>query len=81
MVDGAVNDEIFLTYFRQHRAPKRQPDDVIIMDNLSSHKRAGIREAIEAARATLLFLAPYKHFRESECRNYIRYAGYYYTLT
>ena len=59
VVDGAVNGDIFLAYVRQQLAPTLQPGDVVIMDNLSSHKRAGVREAIEAAGATLLFLPPY----------------------
>ena len=39
--------------------PELQPGDVVIMDNLSSHKRASVRERIEAAGATLRFLPPY----------------------
>ena len=39
--------------------PELRPGDVFIMDNLSSHKRAAVREKIEAAGATLRFLAPY----------------------
>ena len=59
VVDGAVNGDIFLAYVRQQLAPTLRPGDVVIMDNLSSHKRAGVREAIEAAEATLMFLPPY----------------------
>lgn len=59
VVDGAVNGDIFLAYVRQQLAPTLLPGDVVIMDNLSSHKRAGVREAIEAAEATLMFLPPY----------------------
>jgi transposase len=59
VVDGAVNGDIFLAYVRQQLAPTLQPGDLVIMDNLSSHKRAGVREAIEAAGATLMFLPPY----------------------
>lgn len=59
VVDGAVNGDIFLAYVRQQLAPTLQPGDVVIMDNLSSHKRAGVREAIEATGATLMFLPPY----------------------
>ena len=39
--------------------PELQPGDIVIMDNLSSHKRAAVREWIEAAGATLRFLPPY----------------------
>jgi hypothetical protein len=59
VVDGAINGEIFLGYVRQHLVPTLAAGDVVIMDNLSSHKRVGVREAIEAAGATLLFLPPY----------------------
>jgi len=54
VIDGAVNGEIFVAYVRQHLAPALQPGDIVIMDNLSSHKRAGVRQAIEAAGAALL---------------------------
>lgn len=59
VIDGAVNGEIFLAYVQQQLVPTLQPGDVVIMDNLSSHKRAGVREAIEAADARLLYLPPY----------------------
>jgi transposase len=59
VVDGAINGEIFLAYVRQQLVPTLAAGDVVIMDNLSSHKRVGVREAIEAAGATLLFLPPY----------------------
>jgi len=59
VVDGAINGDIFLAYIRQHLAPTLKPGDVVIMDNLSSHKVAGVREAIEAVGATLMFLPPY----------------------
>lgn len=59
VIDGAVNGDIFLAYVRQQLAPTLQPGDIVIMDNLSSHKRVGVRDAIEAAGATLMFLPPY----------------------
>ena len=59
VVDGAVNGEIFLAYVRQHLAPALQPGDIVIMDNLTSHKRAGVRQAIEAVGAVLMYLPPY----------------------
>jgi transposase len=59
VVDGAINGEIFLAYTRQHLAPTLRPGDIVIMDNLSSHKRAGVREAIHAAGAGLVYLPPY----------------------
>ncbi len=59
VVDGAINGDIFLAYVEQQLVPTLQQGDVVIMDNLSSHKRAGVREAIEAAGAKLVFLPPY----------------------
>lgn len=59
VIDGAVNGDIFRAYVKQHLAPTLQPGDIVIMDNLSAHKVSGIREAIEAANAKLLYLPPY----------------------
>lgn len=59
VVDGPINGELFLAYVQQHLVPTLKPGDIVIMDNLSSHKVAGVREAIEAAGARLLFLPPY----------------------
>jgi transposase len=59
VVDGAINGALFLAYVEQQLVPTLQPGDVVIMDNLSSHKRAGVREAIDSAGATLLYLPPY----------------------
>jgi transposase len=59
VVDGAINGEIFLAYVRQQLAPTLRSGDLVIMDNLSSHKRAGVRESIESAGAALVFLPPY----------------------
>jgi transposase len=58
-LDGPVNGEIFVAYVEQFLAPVLKPGDVVIMDNLSSHKAAGVREAIEAVGASLLYLPPY----------------------
>jgi transposase len=59
VVDGAINGEIFLGYVRQQLVPTLAAGDIVVMDNLSSHKRVGVRDAIEAVGATLLFLPPY----------------------
>jgi transposase len=59
VVDGAINGELFEAYVRQQLVPTLRPGDVVVMDNLSSHKRPGVREAIEAAGASLLYLPPY----------------------
>lgn len=57
--DGAINGASFLAFVEQVLVPTLTPGDVVIMDNLGSHKVAGVREAIEAAGASLLFLPPY----------------------
>jgi transposase len=59
VVDGAMNGEVFLAYVEQILAPTLAPGDIVIVDNLSSHKVAGVREAIEACGAMLLYLPPY----------------------
>ena len=59
VLDGAINGESFLAYVRQFLAPALRPGDVLVMDNLPSHKVAGVREAVEAAGATLRYLPPY----------------------
>jgi transposase len=59
VIDGAVNGDIFLAYIRQMLVPTLQPGDIVVMDNLSSHKVAGVREAIETAGAELRYLPPY----------------------
>ena len=57
--DGAINGELFLAYVQQVLVPALRPGDIVIMDNLRSHKVAGVREAIEAAGASLMFIPPY----------------------
>jgi transposase len=54
-----MNGEMFLAWVRQGLAPTLRPGDVVILDNLSTHKMRGVREALEAARARLLYLPPY----------------------
>ena len=58
VLDGPIGDW-FEAYVTQVLAPELRPGDVVIMDNLSSHKRVSVRERIEAAGATLRFLQPY----------------------
>ena len=55
----AIDGELFLAYVEQQLAPSLLPDDIVIADNLSSHKVAGVREVIEACGASLRFLPPY----------------------
>jgi transposase len=57
--EGAINGAIFLAYVEQNLAPALREGDVVVMDNLGSHKVAGVREAIEAKGATLLYLPAY----------------------
>ncbi|WP_206427944.1 IS630 family transposase [Rhizobium sp. CIAT894] len=57
--DGAMNGNVFLAYIEQVLLPTLQTGDVVVMDNLPAHKTAGVRDAIERAGATLMFLPPY----------------------
>jgi transposase len=59
VVDCPMNGEIFLAYVEQFLIPTLQPNDIVIMDNLPSHKVAGVRQAIERAGASLFYLPPY----------------------
>jgi transposase len=59
VLDGPINGELFQTYVDQVLVPALQPGDVVVMDNLGSHKGAGVRTSIEAAGASLLYLPPY----------------------
>ena len=58
-VDGAVNAEVFEAFVQQVLVPTLTPGDVVVMDNLSCHKRARTRRLIERAGAHLLYLPPY----------------------
>ncbi len=58
-VEAATDAEIFLAYLDHVLCPALRPDDVVVMDNLSSHKVAGVRERIEAVGASVLYLPPY----------------------
>jgi len=59
MLDGAINGDVFRAYVEQFLAPTLVPGDIVIADNLSSHKVAGVREAIQAREASLWFLPGY----------------------
>jgi transposase len=59
MLDGAINGDAFLAYVEQFLAPALAPGDIVVADNLASHKVAGVREAIEARDASLWFLPAY----------------------
>jgi transposase len=59
VADGPMDGEMFLAYVQTFLCPTLQPGDIVIADNLSSHKVAGVQQAIEAAGATILYLPPY----------------------
>jgi transposase len=58
-VEGALNGSMFRAWVEQHLVPVLEPGDIVVMDNLSSHKVTGVRQAIEAAGAELRYLPPY----------------------
>jgi transposase len=77
LFDGPINGERFLAYVTQFLVPTLKPGDIVVMDNLSSHKRKAVREAIRAVGARRLFLPAYlPSFEADECANYLRNAGY-----
>ncbi|ROQ02943.1 transposase [Stella humosa] len=57
--DGPINGERFLAYVEQALVPTLRPGDVVVMDNLGSHKGQGVRRALRRAGAKLFFLPPY----------------------
>ncbi len=59
VLDGPINRNAFETYVHKVLVPDLRPGDVVIMDNLSSHKGPRVRELIEAAGASLRYLPPY----------------------
>jgi len=59
VVDGAVNGDIFEAFVAQVLTPALRPGDIVVLDNLSSHKRERARELIEERGASLVFLPPY----------------------
>jgi len=59
VLDGPINGDWFEAYVTQVLLPELRPGDVVIMDNVSSHERASVREGIEATDARLMFLPSY----------------------
>ena len=59
VLDGAINGEAFLAYVEQMLGPTLRPGDMVICDNLPSHKVSGVREGIAAHGASLLYLPSY----------------------
>jgi transposase len=59
LVDGAMNKQIFLAYIERCLVPTLKPKEIVVMDNLAAHKAPAVREAIEAAGATVRYLPQY----------------------
>jgi transposase len=59
VIDGPINGQSFLAWVEQFLVPTLAPGDIVIMDNLGSHKSHAVRRAIRAAGARLFFLPPY----------------------
>ena len=59
VLDGPINGECFRTYVEQALVPTLAPGDIVVLDDLGSHKGKAVRAAIRAAGARLLFLPPY----------------------
>jgi len=59
VIDGPINGQSFLAYVEQALVPTLSPGDIVIMDNLGSHKGKAVRRAIRTAGARLIFLPPY----------------------
>ena len=79
--DCPADREVFRAYVEQVLAPTLRTGDIVILDNLQSHKAAGVREAIEARGASLLYLPPYSPDLNpienlwSKLKQYLRSAG------
>ena len=59
VIDGPISGDSFRTYVEQVLVPELRPDDIVVMDNLGSHKAPAIRQAIRAAGAKLFYLPAY----------------------
>ena len=59
VLDGPLTGRAFRAYVEQFLAPALAPGDVVVLDNLSAHKVDGVRQAITAASASILYLPPY----------------------
>jgi transposase len=59
VVDGPMDGELFLAWIEQFLCPTLQPGDIVILDNLSSHKVDGVQQAVALAGAVVLYLPPY----------------------
>ena len=59
VIEGPIDGDAFLEYVRSVLCPTLRPGDIVILDNLGSHKVEGVEEAILASQATVLYLPPY----------------------
>lgn len=59
VIEGALNGELFRTYLNQVLLPSLEPGDILVMDNLPTHKVAGISELVAGCGARLEYLSPY----------------------
>lgn len=59
VIDGPINGAIFLVYIEKVLAPTLSPGDVVVLDNLGSHKGRAARAAVRARGAHMIFLPPY----------------------
>lgn len=59
VVDGSLNGDLFRQYVRQELAPNLRSGDILVMDNLQTHKVKGVAEAVEQRGARVLYLPPY----------------------
>ena len=59
VLDGPINGNVFTEYVSQVLAPTLTPGDIVVLDNLSSHKRKEAHRIIRGKGASLLFLPPY----------------------
>ena len=58
-IQGGTSRDVFLEFIREHLVPVLRPGDVVVMDNLGAHHATGVREAIEAGAARVLYLPAY----------------------
>lgn len=82
VANGPINGELFRLHIEKVLAPTLQPGDIVILDNLASHKGKTVR-AIRAAGARLFFLPPYSRsqsieqvFAKLKCQAYLEKGGY-----
>ena len=59
VLDGPINGDAFVAWVEQFLLPQLREGDIVVMDNLSSHKVAGVRRAIEGVGASVRYLPPY----------------------